>query len=82
MSELMHVLSELNKGNYERTMVNNVSNGEVDFGPNKGLVAFQDNIIKFEKVPLVTPNGDVLVKELSFEVRYVVAFSALSSANL
>ncbi|XP_037918924.1 ATP-binding cassette sub-family D member 3 [Hermetia illucens] len=68
MSELMHVLSELNKGNYERTMVNNVSNGEVDFGPNKGLVAFQDNIIKFEKVPLVTPNGDVLVKELSFEV--------------
>ena len=27
-----------------------------------------DFIGRFEKVPLVTPNGDVLVKELSFEV--------------
>ena len=24
---------------------------------------------RFDKVPLVTPNGDVLVKELNFEVR-------------
>lgn len=69
MTELINVLNDLNKGRYERTMVNNISNGEVDFGPNKGLIAFQDNIIKFEKVPLVTPNGDVLLKELTFEVR-------------
>lgn len=26
---------------------------------------------RFEKVPLVTPNGDVLVKELNFEVCFI-----------
>lgn len=50
-------------------MVNNVSNGDVDFGPNKGTIVFQDNVITFEKVPLVTPNGDVLLRELTFEVK-------------
>ncbi|XP_067641245.1 ATP-binding cassette sub-family D member 3 [Eurosta solidaginis] len=69
MTELIKVLSDLNKGRYERTMVNNVLNGDNTFGPNKGLLCFMDNIIKFEKVPLVTPNGDVLVKELTFEVK-------------
>ena len=33
---------------------------------------------RFEKVPLVTPNGDVLVKELSFEV-YVLVINVLLS---
>ncbi|XP_037932134.1 ATP-binding cassette sub-family D member 3-like, partial [Teleopsis dalmanni] len=70
MTELVKVLNDLNKGTYERTMVNNVINGESDFGPNKGEMVFVDNIIKFEKVPLVTPNGDILLKELTFEVRF------------
>lgn len=69
MTELIKVLDDLNKGHYERTMVNGNINGDSDFGPNKGILSFQDNFIKFEKVPLVTPNGDILVKELSFEVR-------------
>jgi len=78
MTELIKVLSDLNKGTYERTMVNGNSltqNGTdssaaaSSFGPNKGIMCFEDNIIRFEKVPLVTPNGDVLVKELSFEVK-------------
>ncbi|XP_066994225.2 ATP-binding cassette sub-family D member 3 isoform X2 [Anabrus simplex] len=37
--------------------------------PGSGRIIFQDNIIRFEKVPLVTPNGDLLVEELTFEVR-------------
>lgn len=84
MTELIKVLSDLNKGTYERTMVNGNSlqlNGGIDgaaiagsssasnFGPNKGIMCFEDNIIRFEKVPLVTPNGDVLLKELTFEVK-------------
>ncbi|XP_053948942.1 ATP-binding cassette sub-family D member 3 [Anastrepha ludens] len=69
MTELIKVLSDLNKGRYERTMVNNILNGDNGFGPNKGIMTFVDNIIRFEKVPLVTPNGDVLVKELTFEVK-------------
>jgi ATP-binding cassette subfamily D (ALD) protein 3 len=68
MTELITVLNDLNKGSYTRTMVNSSSaDGEIAAG--KGIISFQDNIIKFEKVPLVTPNGDLLVKELTFEVR-------------
>lgn len=69
VTELIKVLDDLNKGTYERTMVNNVVNKQSDFGPGKGDMVFVDNIIKFEDVPLVTPNGDVLVKDLTFEVK-------------
>lgn len=30
---------------------------------------FESEEIKFEEVPIVTPNGDVLVRSLSFHVR-------------
>lgn len=43
--------------------------GSEAFVPGSGKLMFQDNIIKFEKVPLVTPNGDILIPELTFEVR-------------
>ncbi|KAH8273347.1 hypothetical protein KR018_005304 [Drosophila ironensis] len=73
MTELIKVLGDLNKGTYERTMVNgnNIteSGSGSNFGPNKGIMCFEDNIIRFEEVPLVTPNGDVLLKELTFEVK-------------
>ncbi|KAJ8306317.1 hypothetical protein KUTeg_016862 [Tegillarca granosa] len=42
--------------------------GSVAFKPGSGKIVIQDHIIKFEKVPLVTPNGDVLIKELNMEV--------------
>lgn len=35
----------------------------------RGTVQEADGIIKFDQVPVVTPNGDVLVRSLSFEVR-------------
>jgi len=34
----------------------------------KGEIRLSD-IIKFENVPLMSPNGDILVPEISFEVR-------------
>jgi ABC-type uncharacterized transport system fused permease/ATPase subunit len=36
--------------------------------PGDGKVIEQDHLIRFEDVPLVTPNGDVLVEKLNFEV--------------
>lgn len=79
VTELMSVLKDVNEGRYQRTMVGK-DNGEkaieaIENGPaaalipGSGRIIFQDNIIRFNKVPLVTPNGDVLVKELSFEVK-------------
>ncbi|XP_052274387.1 ATP-binding cassette sub-family D member 3-like isoform X2 [Dreissena polymorpha] len=74
ITELMTVLDDLNNGKYERTMVTDRNHkdsekAKVDFKPGSGKMVFQDHIIKFDKVPLVTPNGDVLVKELNFEVK-------------
>lgn len=73
VSELFDVLEDIKKGRYERTMV---SKGEsssstsqsVNTKDLKGKVVTQDGVIIFEKVPIVTPNNDVLVEELSFKV--------------
>ncbi|KAF5272211.1 hypothetical protein FQA39_LY01293 [Lamprigera yunnana] len=64
VTQLRHVLSELNDGKYQRTMVA----GSENLRTNGGRLIFRDKIIKFDKVPIVTPNGDVLIKELSVEI--------------
>ncbi|KAL5233731.1 hypothetical protein ACI65C_001141 [Semiaphis heraclei] len=69
VTEIMTVLKDLNKGHYVRTMLtDNNTLKEKKLVPNSGRIITKDNIIKFDKVPLVTPNGDILVEELSFEV--------------
>lgn len=78
VTEILKVLKDLNSGKYERTMVTDgkenesqktVNKNALPLIPGAGRIIFQDNIIKFDQVPLITPNGDVLVEELSFEVR-------------
>jgi ATP-binding cassette subfamily D (ALD) protein 3 len=49
-------------------LTDNNSLKEKKLVPNSGRIITKDNVIKFDKVPLVTPNGDILVEELSFEV--------------
>ncbi|XP_043463910.1 ATP-binding cassette sub-family D member 3 [Leptopilina heterotoma] len=67
VTEIKNVLGDLSLGKYERTMVADLSNS---IGrPGDGKIHAKDNIIRFDCVPLVTPNGDVLIKELSFEVK-------------
>lgn len=65
VTQLRTVLNELNEGRYIRTMVA----GSEALTPNGGKLIFRDNLIKFSRVPLITPNGDVLIKELSFEIQ-------------
>uniref|UniRef100_A0A4W3H979 ATP-binding cassette sub-family D member 3 n=1 Tax=Callorhinchus milii TaxID=7868 RepID=A0A4W3H979_CALMI len=74
ITELMQVLKELNSGKYERTMVSQLDKGSesqsaLPLIPGSGKIIILDRVIKFEHVPLVTPNGDVLIQDLSFEVR-------------
>ncbi|KAL6432024.1 hypothetical protein ACFW04_007451 [Cataglyphis niger] len=66
--EIKKVLDDLNAGKYERTMISDHKNNTIGY-PGGGKIVPRDNIIRFDKVPLVTPNGDVLIKELSFEVK-------------
>ncbi|XP_062847495.1 ATP-binding cassette sub-family D member 3a [Trichomycterus rosablanca] len=74
ITELMKVLKELNSGKYERTMVSHSEKdadalGKLTLVPGSGKIIIMDKIIKFEHTPLATPNGDVLIKDLNFEVR-------------
>nr|XP_039255609.1 ATP-binding cassette sub-family D member 3-like [Styela clava] len=75
VTELMKVTKELNEGHYERTMVskNDEKDGvkskkSMELVPGSGKIITKDYIICFDKVPLVTPNGDVLIEEMSFTV--------------
>jgi ATP-binding cassette subfamily D (ALD) protein 3 len=73
VTELQHVLRDLNSGVYKRTMVTkNESTSQSSSKPlipNSGRIITKDHIIKFEDVPIVTPNGDVLIESLNFEVK-------------
>ena len=83
VTELTEVLQDLNRGRYVRTMVSspsnkvlkeldgpaNVATGPQQLVPGSGQLVTEDNVIRFENVPLVTPNGDVLIQSLDFEVR-------------
>ncbi|XP_014474781.1 PREDICTED: ATP-binding cassette sub-family D member 3 [Dinoponera quadriceps] len=67
VTELKQVLDELNAGKYKRTML--TDSKDVIGYPGGGKIIPRDNLIRFDCVPLVTPNGDVLIRELSFEVK-------------
>ncbi|XP_016904137.1 ATP-binding cassette sub-family D member 3 [Apis cerana] len=68
VSEIKIVLNDLKTGKYKRTMVSDFKNEPIGT-PGIGKIINKDNIIKFDHVPLITPNGDILIKELSFEVK-------------
>uniref|UniRef100_A0A3Q4HA51 ATP-binding cassette, sub-family D (ALD), member 3a n=1 Tax=Neolamprologus brichardi TaxID=32507 RepID=A0A3Q4HA51_NEOBR len=69
--ELMKVLKDLNAGKYERTMVSQQEKEKLVLVPGSGHIINKDNLIKyvFENTPLATPNGDVLIRNLTFEVK-------------
>ncbi|XP_076146311.1 ATP-binding cassette sub-family D member 3a isoform X2 [Alosa pseudoharengus] len=74
ITELIKVLKDLNSGRYERTMVSHVEKDteameKPKLIPGSGRIINIDNIIKFDHTPLVTPNGDMLIKDLNFEVQ-------------
>ncbi|XP_025833502.1 ATP-binding cassette sub-family D member 3 [Agrilus planipennis] len=64
VTQLRQVLADLNEGKYQRTMLTGTENLKL----NSGKLIFKDNVIKFDKVPVITPNGDVLIKELSVDI--------------
>ena len=80
---MIDVLTDLDKGKYQRTMLkqddgagdadgddeNKKSSADsLDLYPGKGKLLYADHLIQFTDVPLVTPNGDVLIKSLNVRV--------------
>lgn len=68
VTEIKTVLDDLNAGKYERTMISDFQDEPIG-SPGAGKIVTRDNVIRFDRVPLITPNGDVLIKELTFEVK-------------
>ncbi|KAJ3406083.1 hypothetical protein HDV05_006184, partial [Chytridiales sp. JEL 0842] len=65
VSELIDVFEDIRDNKYEKALVSN-ANDEIL----KGTGHFEESdIIEFRDVPIVAPNGDVLVKNLSFDVK-------------
>ncbi|KAK5175014.1 ATP-binding cassette long-chain fatty acid transporter pxa2 [Saxophila tyrrhenica] len=69
VSTLLDVIADTERGHFEKALVSSASieeNAAVLAG--RGELEEGDDI-KFEGVPIVSPNGDVLVKALSFHIR-------------
>uniref|UniRef100_A0A7S3J1J8 ABC transporter domain-containing protein n=1 Tax=Euplotes harpa TaxID=151035 RepID=A0A7S3J1J8_9SPIT len=63
MDELDVVLEDLRQGKYQRTLIN------PDLVKERGRYIADEAILKMEKVPILAPNGDILIKEVNFEIR-------------
>jgi ATP-binding cassette subfamily D (ALD) protein 3 len=65
VAELEDVLADLSKGNFTRNMLA-VSKYKAE---QRGQYVNSHESIRFDKVPVVTPNGEVLIRELDFEIK-------------
>ena len=71
--EMKEVLDDLQEGKYERTMIDNALRQEVHqkksiSSESKGEI-IESNFIQFEGVPIVSPNGDILVSSLDITIK-------------
>ncbi|KAK1236406.1 ATP-binding cassette long-chain fatty acid transporter pxa2 [Marasmius sp. AFHP31] len=70
VSLLLDSMQDMRKSRFEKAMVSSALTGE-----NAKLLRGRGNVmmsedIEFENVPIVTPNGDILVRSLSFRIKH------------
>jgi len=68
VSELQDVLTDLSSGKYRRRMVKGDRALDDSLKPGMGRVISDSDDIHFEKVPIVTPNGDLLAPDVTFHI--------------
>ncbi|KAI0067927.1 hypothetical protein BV25DRAFT_1876800 [Artomyces pyxidatus] len=69
VSMLLDTMADTKKGKFEKALVSSASTEEnAKILKGRGQVIESEDI-RFENVPIVTPNGDILVKALSFYVK-------------
>lgn len=65
VNELDQVIKEINKGKYQRLQVD-----ETLADKYKGGVINNEDFIEFNHVPIITPNGELLMKDINFKVSF------------
>ncbi|KAG2149691.1 ABC transporter transmembrane region 2-domain-containing protein [Suillus cothurnatus] len=69
VSLLLDTMSDMRKGKFEKSLVSGATEGESgEILRSRGQVLLSDDI-QFENVPIVTPNGDILLRSLTFHVK-------------
>ncbi|KAJ7630529.1 ABC transporter transmembrane region 2-domain-containing protein [Roridomyces roridus] len=69
VSLLLDTMKDVRKGQFEKALVNSATTDEnAAILKGRGEVIESEDI-QFENVPIVTPNGDILVRSLSFHVK-------------
>jgi len=69
VSTLLDVIDDVQAGHFEKKLVSSVDTAEnAAVLRSRGTIIEGDDI-EFKEVPIVSPNGDVLVRKLSFHVR-------------
>jgi len=67
VSEMIEVFKDVEKGEYKKQLVTISGKPQIDTRMRGSLL--EEDIVKFEDVPIVSPNGDILVEKISFEVQ-------------
>eukprot|EP00164_Ancoracysta_twista_P004006 GFYU01005378.1.p1 GENE.GFYU01005378.1~~GFYU01005378.1.p1 ORF type:complete len:701 (+),score=242.91 GFYU01005378.1:232-2334(+) len=69
VEEMIEVFEDCGKGKYEKNMVEIQDEESRRIRSGKGAIVIEDTL-KLENVPIVSPNGDILVKSVSFEAKH------------
>lgn len=70
VSELFDTIESIKKGQYQKRQVGSAkADGTKKLLENRGEIVESEDEIIFDQVPIISPNGDVLVRSLSFHVR-------------
>ncbi|KAF9265656.1 hypothetical protein L218DRAFT_1075743 [Marasmius fiardii PR-910] len=70
VSLLLDTMEDMRKGKFEKALVSSATAGEnAKILRGRGKVILSEDI-EFENVPIVTPNGDILVRSLSFRIKH------------
>ncbi|KAF4572586.1 ATP-binding cassette sub-family D [Pleurotus pulmonarius] len=70
VSQLLDTMKDVKQGKFDKSMVSTATTGEnAEILRGRGQVIESEDI-QFENVPIVTPNGDVLVRHLSFHIKH------------
>lgn len=67
MSELLDTMEDVKAGRFKKNLVGAADANQL---AHRGrIVESQDDSITFDQVPIVSPNGDVLIEALSFKLQ-------------
>ncbi|WAR64100.1 hypothetical protein PtB15_16B260 [Puccinia triticina] len=70
VSELFDTMESIKRGQYEKRKVGSANTDDSQqMLQQRGQVVESEDEIIFDRVPIISPNGDVLVKSLSFHVK-------------